>query len=79
VSQSKNDVSTGKQATLVQQIMDDRAPVLVGWLATHVDGTQARLGLDRAKADHYAATHHATIEAMYVWREVPTHPTLPIR
>ncbi len=72
------DTTTGQQCGAVP-IMDDRAPVLVGWLATHVDGTQARLGLDRAKADHYAATHHATIEAMYVWRDLPTPPTLPIR
>jgi hypothetical protein len=47
---------------------DARSPVLVGWLATHTDGTVARLGLDRAKADHYAATHHATLEAMFVMR-----------
>jgi hypothetical protein len=59
--------------------MPDRVPVLVGWLATHTDGTQARLGLDRARADHYAATHHATVEAMYVWRNLPTHPAPPKR
>jgi hypothetical protein len=57
----------------------DNVPVLVGWLATHADGTQARLGLDRAKANHYAATHHATLEAMFVWRDLPTHPAAPIR
>ena len=45
-----------------------RVPVLVGWLATHTDGTQARLGLDKAKADFYASTHHATLEGMYVFR-----------
>ena len=45
-----------------------RVPVLCGWLATHTDGTQARLGLDKAKADHYASTHHATLEGMYVFR-----------
>jgi hypothetical protein len=46
----------------------DRVPVLCGWLATHNDGTQARLGLDKAKADRYAATHHATLEAVFVMR-----------
>jgi hypothetical protein len=47
----------------------DKVPVLVGWLATHADGTQARLVLDKAKADRYAVTHHAQIEAMFVFRK----------
>ena len=48
----------------------DNVPVLCGWLATHSDGTTARLGLDKAKADHYASTHHATLEGLYVFRPV---------
>jgi hypothetical protein len=42
--------------------------VLVGYLATHSDGTVARLGPDKARAELYAASHHATIEMMYVKR-----------
>lgn len=42
--------------------------VVVGWLATHVDGTVARLGPDRTRAENYACTHHATIEVMYCKR-----------
>jgi hypothetical protein len=61
------DLTTGLQCGSETR---DRVPVLVGWLATHADGTQARLGLDRAKADHYAATHHATIEPIFVMRPV---------
>jgi hypothetical protein len=73
VTRQRSDVTTpdngaGLQAGMVAY--DDKAPVLVGWLATHTDGTVARLGLDRAKADYYAATHHATLEAMFVWREL---------
>jgi hypothetical protein len=59
------DTATGLQAGSDTR---DMAPVLIGWLATHADGTTARLGLDKAKADHYAATHHATLECMYVFR-----------
>jgi hypothetical protein len=59
------DLTTGLQCGTETR---DRAPVLIGWLATHADGTVARLGLDKAKADHYAATHHATVEAMFVFR-----------
>ena len=61
------DLTTGLQCGAETR---DKVPVLVGWLATHADGTTARLGLDKAKADHYAATHHATLEGMYVFRHV---------
>jgi hypothetical protein len=62
------DTATGK--TSGSEVFGDKMPVLVGWLATHTDGTQARLGLDRAKADKYAVTHHALIEAMFVFRKI---------
>jgi hypothetical protein len=44
--------------------------VLVGWLATHTDGTVARLAPDKAKADYYAASHRATLESMFVFRPI---------
>jgi hypothetical protein len=44
-------------------------PVLVGWLVTLPGGHECRLGPDKARADHYAAQQHGTIEAMFVWRE----------
>ena len=59
------DLTTGLQCGTETK---HQVPVLCGWLATHTDGTQARLGLDKAKADHYASTHRATIEGMFVWR-----------
>ena len=59
------DLTTGLQCGTETK---HQVPVLCGWLATHTDGTQARLGLDKAKADFYASTHHATLEGMYVFR-----------
>jgi hypothetical protein len=47
---------------------DDRAPVLVGWLVTLPNGYECRLGADKARADHYAAQQHATLEPMFVMR-----------
>ena len=47
---------------------DETVEVVVGYLATHTDGTVARLGPDRTRAELYAVTHHATIEMMYVRR-----------
>lgn len=44
--------------------------VLVGYLATHADGYEARLGADRARAEHYAARNRATLEALYVKRRI---------
>ena len=49
----------------------DRAPVLVGWLVTHDDGFEARLGPDKARAEVYVRQHRAVrIEGMFVWRAV---------
>jgi hypothetical protein len=42
--------------------------VLVGYLVTHPDGYEARVGPDRTRADLYAARNHATVEPMYVKR-----------
>lgn len=45
--------------------------VLVGYLATHADGYEARLGADRARAEHYAWKQGATLEPMFVRRPGP--------
>lgn len=43
--------------------------VLVGWLVTHSDGFEARLGPDRARAEVYLRQHRAVrIEPMFVFR-----------
>jgi hypothetical protein len=47
---------------------DDVGLVLVGYLITHADGFEARLGPDKTRAELYAIRSHATIEAMYVRR-----------
>jgi hypothetical protein len=45
--------------------------VLVGWLVTHDDGFEARLGPDKARAEVYVRQHRAVrIEGMFVWRAV---------
>lgn len=50
--------------------------VLVGYLVTHADGYEARVGPDRTRAELYAARNHATLEPMYVRRPIGTHPGL---
>ncbi len=60
------DTTTGLQCG--DEVHQDRAPLLKGWLATHADGTEARLGPDKTRAEIYAATHHATLEALFVFR-----------
>lgn len=43
--------------------------VLKGYLVTHADGFEARLGPDRARAEVYLRQHRATlIEPMFVRR-----------
>jgi hypothetical protein len=66
VTNAPVDTTTGLQCG--DEVHQGMVPVLIGWLATHTDGTTARLGLDRTKALHYAATHHATLEGMFVFR-----------
>jgi hypothetical protein len=62
------DTTTGQQSG--GPVFDGRAPVLVGWLVTHEDGFEARLGPDRARAEVYVRQHRAVrIEAMFVWRD----------
>lgn len=61
------DTTTGLQSGSPAHA--DRAPVLKGWLVTHADGTEARLGPDKGRADVYMRTHRGVaIEAMFVWR-----------
>ena len=62
------DTTTGQPAGM--QVHTDRVPVLVGWLVTLPDGFQTRMGPDKARADHYAAQQHGTLEPMFVWRAV---------
>lgn len=51
---------------------DDTVEVLVGYLVTHPDGFEARVGPDRARAELYAVRNRATLEPMYVRRCAPT-------
>ena len=51
--------------------------VMVGYLITHGDGFEARLGPDRARAELYAARNRATLEPMFVRRILPTLPAAP--
>ena len=61
------DTATGLQCG--SEVHADRAPVLVGWLVTLPDGFETRFGPDKARADHYAAQQHGTLEPIYVFRE----------
>lgn len=47
---------------------DSAGEVLVGYLVTHADGYEARIGPDRTRAELYAARNRATIEPMFVRR-----------
>ena len=47
---------------------DGTVDVLVGYLVTHADGYEARIGPDRMRAELYAARNRATIEPMFVRR-----------
>lgn len=51
--------------------------VMVGYLITHSDGFEARLGPDKARAELYAVRNHARIEVLFVRRVLPTHPAAP--
>jgi hypothetical protein len=74
------DTATGLQDGSQAHPQADRAPVLVGWLVTHDDGFEARLGADLARAEVYVRQHRTVrIEAMFVWRELPTHPASSAR
>lgn len=65
------DTSTGLQAG--GPVHTGQQDVIVGWLVTHEDGFQARLGPDRARAEVYVRQHRAArIEAMFVRRTLPT-------
>jgi hypothetical protein len=62
------DTVTGLQAG--GEVHDGARAVVVGYLVTHGDGYQARMGPDKARAELYAARNHATLEPMYVRRPV---------
>lgn len=49
-------------------VIHDQADVLVGYLVTHPDGYEARLGPDRTRAELYAARNRAMLEPMFVRR-----------
>ena len=63
------DTSTGLQAGSVPH--GDRVPVLKGWLVTLPDGFETRMGLDKTRAENYAAQQHGTIEPLFVFRPAP--------
>ena len=45
--------------------------ILKGYLVTHADGFEARLGPDRARAEAYLRQHRGTlIEPLFVFRAV---------
>lgn len=46
--------------------------VIVGYLITHQDGYEARLGPDRTRANLYAERSRATLEPMFVRRQAPS-------
>ena len=50
---------------------DSAGDVLVGYLVTHADGYEARLGPDRTRAELYAARNRAMLEPLYVKRKLP--------
>ena len=63
------DSATGLQSG--QEPHTGATEVLVGYLITHGDGFEARLGPDRTRAELYAAKSHATLEPMFVRRNAP--------
>lgn len=69
------DPNTGQQSG--PELPGGTVDVLVGYLVIHADGFEARLGPDKTRADLYAIRNHATVEAMYVRRKLPTHPAPP--
>lgn len=48
---------------------DGEVYVIVGYLATHPDGYEARIVPDRTRAELYAMRNHATLEPMFVRRK----------
>lgn len=61
------------RAAGVQLEQTDAVELLVGYLVTHADGYEARIGPDKTRAELYAARNHATIEPMFVKR--PADPS----
>ena len=62
------DVNTGLQSG--PEVHTGTTDVIVGYLATHPNGYEARLGPDRARAELYAQRNHATLEPMFARRRV---------
>ena len=63
------DTATGLQSG--QESHTGATEVLVGYLVTHADGYEVRIGPDRTRAELYAAKSHATLEPMFVRRNAP--------
>lgn len=59
------------KAAGVQLEQTGTVELVVGYLVTHADGYEARVGPDRTRAELYAAKQHATLETMYVRRPRP--------
>lgn len=53
------------------QPIDTGIEVVVGYLVTHPDGYEARLGPDETLAQLYAARNRGRIEPMFVRRSAP--------
>jgi hypothetical protein len=61
------DTATGQQSE--SRVHTGMVEVIVGYLVTHGDGFEARLGADRARAEVYLRQHRAIrIEPMFVRR-----------
>lgn len=66
------DTTTGLQAG--SSVHDGTVDVLVGYLVTHADGYEARVGPDRTRAQLYAVRSRATLEPMFVRRAARESP-----
>lgn len=64
------DLSTGLPCG-IEPKSDTLGLVLVGYLVTHSDGFEARLGPDKTRAELYAIRSNATIEPLFVRRKSP--------
>jgi hypothetical protein len=67
-TQTPIDTATGKQSG--PPVHTGWVDVFKGYLVTHPDGYEARMGPDRTRAELYAAKNHAIIEELYVRRKL---------
>ncbi len=61
------------KAAGVQLEQTGTVELVVGYLVTHADGYEARIGPDKTRAELNAARNHATIDPMFVKR--PADPS----